>query len=303
MVTTGATTLAGNRFLQQASRLLAPLLALALGACVASPTRLEQASLARSVPAADAIALPPPGGPAVVGVVERRYANAIQQDIALGATTSVPGQNLMRVQMFGPVGSDGSTTRLPDHGLREAELRREMRAALPGIAMQRSPLYVQNGYGPFGYATGTSGRNRCIYAWQRIVPNRGSSPFSSRGSVQMRLRVCQIGASERGLLALMYGYTINSSFSGFGWNPYGTPSAADPRLGQTGKPIVPASSGGFDAMLDPPPAPPVPRRSATPRRVPAVPTPAAPPAGAPIVPPPPRIETVPAPIVPPPPSR
>lgn len=288
---------------------------LTLSACAQSNTQLDRSAVASGVSPQNAIALPPPGSPAVVGVTERRYANAIQHDIALATSSSVPGQNLMRVQLFGPMGSEAGDTRLVDRTLHEADLRRELRAALPSVAMQRSPLYAQNTYGPFGYAFGRAGRNDlCLYAWQRIAGTRDAAPLANMGTVQLRLRLCQSGASERGLLAMMYGYTINTSFAGTNWNPYGSPAPADPRLGQIGQPIVPTRQGDFATMLDPPPtAPPAPAARGPSAQTASTPAPApeqlsAPPpeavSRAPIVPRPPvESTTEAAPVVPPPPTE
>lgn len=287
-------------------RSLPVLLCALLSACAQSETALVRASMASSPSAQQALALPPPGAPAVIGVVERRYANAIQQEISLATDSSVPGQNLLRVQLFGSMGREAGDTRLPDRMLSQADIGREMRQLLPGVAMQRSPLYAQNGYGPFGYAIGRSGIDLCIYAWQRISGTQAGAPFANIGSAQIRLRVCRSGASERGLLAIMYGYTINASLPG-GWNPHGVP-APDPRLGAPGQVIVPAvSSSGYDTMLDPPvaAAPPPAQQPRRARRPAAAPPPPSPPPGAPIVPPPPAAAataTGVAPVVPPPPA-
>lgn len=304
MAPTGRETLPGDgargTFFAQGFALV--LIGVALAACAQPATRLDRSSLAGSVAAEDAFALPPPGGPAVVGVVERRYSNAIQQDIVLAAAAAAPGQNLLRVQLFGPVGADGGDTALVDRHLAEADIRREMRELLPGIAMRRSPLYAQNSYGPFGYATGSYGANDlCLYAWQRIAAPQAGAPLAARGTIQVRLRLCQTGATEQGLLAVMYGYTINASFSGAAWNPYGSAPAADPRLGTTGQPIHPLGVSGPQAVFAPtPPAAPARRPAA--RRAVASPV-ASPPAGAPVVPPPPEDEAQQAPVVPPPPEE
>jgi len=280
MTTAGTRTLpdiASSVATGRAGTLLCCLVGLMLGACAQLDTKLDRSSLAIGLPPQDAVALPPPGSASIVSVSERRYANAIQHDIALATTSSVPGQNLMRVQLFGPMGGEAGETRLADRPLHDADLQREIRAAVPGVAMQRSPLYAQNHYGPFGYAFGRAGRNDlCLFAWQRIAGTRDGAPLANLGTVQVRLRVCQTGASERGLLAIMYGYTINSSFAGPNWNPYGSPPPADPRLGQTGQPIVPARRGDFATMLDPvPPAAQTTSRPAAPAPAPSRPAPAA----------------------------
>src|SRR5690606_7000197 len=158
-----------------------------------------------------------------------------------------------------------------------------MRQLLPGVAMRRSPLYAQNSYGPFGYATGTYGDgDLCLYGWQRIAPSGPAGLSGSRGAIQVRLRLCQTGAREQALLAVMYGYTINAALSGSGWNPYGSPPPADPRLGTIGQLIHPLGASASQAVFPPAPAPaPADRPAPRPAAAAAVPA-AAPPDGAPV---------------------
>lgn len=288
-------------------------LALVLAACAQS-TPLERSALSQSVPAEQALAVPPPGGPAIQGVIERRYSNAVQHEIVLAADSAVPGQNVLRIQMFGPVGADGGTTALPNRQLAETDLAREMRTLLPGVSMQRSPLYAQNSYGPFGYAVGRhASGDLCLYGWQRIAASQVGTPFTSQGTIQVRLRLCQRNSNEQALLSVMYGFTINASFSGGGWNPFGPPRGVDPDLGGTGRAIYPSGIQGHETVIAPVSATPAPRaQRSTPRTAPEPPTPSqqpepsepAMPADAPIVPPPPTagIQDA-APTVPPPPSR
>lgn len=282
-------------------------LGLAVSACAQSPTSLDRSSLASGASAREALALPPPGGPEVVGVVERRYSNAIEQEIALATSSSLPGQNVLRVQFFGPVGSEGSDNALPVRILSEGAIAREMRQAFPGVAMVRSPVYVQNTYGPFGYAVGRRGADElCFYGWQRIANLNMGAPFANVGVVQVRLRLCQTGTTEQALLSVMYGYTINASFSSGFWNPYGAPPGPDPRLGNTGQPIYPQGAMGPVTVLDPAPVATVPRVPAA-RAAPVETAPQRPqvPANAPIVPPPPSAAAgqAQAPVVPPPPAE
>src|SRR5262245_23217171 len=70
-------------WLQGFVALLAPFL---LFAC-ASGSDPETSSALQTVPTGAAFAFPPPGGPAIVGVVERRFSNATQQDIALSTSS------------------------------------------------------------------------------------------------------------------------------------------------------------------------------------------------------------------------
>ncbi|WP_354347394.1 cellulose biosynthesis protein BcsN [Phyllobacterium ifriqiyense] len=201
------------------------------------------------VDATQAYAFPPPGGPSVVSVIERPYNNAVQQEILLSTSARTPGQNVLRIQLFGPVKpnlSGGETLRDPQLGV--ANIQRELRNMLPGVAMRRSPIYVQNRYGPFGFASGRSPfGDTCIYAWQRIRPSESQTRWlTGRGSIQVRLRLCDAGLSEEQLLAFMYGFTINASFSSYSWNPYGEMASPPHNLGKPGADIY---AGG------PPPPP------------------------------------------------
>lgn len=197
-----------------------------------------------TVPDETAFALPPPGGLAVVNIVERRFSNSTQQDVFLFTSASTPGQNVLRVQLFGPVGlqMDGQKT-LGYSSIRASDITTEMRRELPGVALVQSPLYLQNNYGPFSYAYGRGhGNDACLYAWQQIrSPEEARTVFQNRGTIQVRLRLCEDGASEEKLLSTMYGYTIRAAFNVPGWNPYGEPPSVDPTFGRTGNPIYPKS--------------------------------------------------------------
>jgi hypothetical protein len=189
-----------------------------------------------------AFVLPPPGGPSIVNIVQHDFSNAVQQDIYLFTSAVTPGQNLLRATFFGPVGLEYDDRKdLGYSSLRNGNVDRDMRRDLPGVAMARSDIYVQNNYGPFGYATGKSrSGDTCLYGWQQIRSgDNARAAFVDRGTVEIRLRVCDAHASEQALLRVMYGYTVAGTFPAPGWNPYGSPPTIDPSLGRTGKPIYP----------------------------------------------------------------
>jgi hypothetical protein len=209
---------------------------------------------AATVTSDKAFALPPPGGPAIVNIVQRDFNNATQQEIFLFTSAVTPGQNLMRVTFFGPVGLDYDDQKgLGYASIRNSNVDRDMRRDLPGVAMARSDFYVQNNYGPFGYATGRSrSGDTCLYAWQQIRSgDNARTTFTNRGTVQVRLRLCDAHASEQDLLRVMYGYSITGTFPARGWNPYDSPPAVDPTLGRTGNPIYPGVPANH---ANPPPA-------------------------------------------------
>jgi len=243
----------------------------------------------RIVPNEQAFALPEVGGPAVTAVLEKRYTNATEQDVLLATSSAVPGQNMLRVQIFGPVDKTlASQDRLRAGYLVAKNVNAEMRQLIPGVRMQTSAYYVQNKYGPFGYAVGRSGSgDTCLYGWQRITSTGMTQTWiGNKGSIQVRLRICDQTASEMRLLQAMYGYTINASFKDGHWNPYGTPLPPDEALGRGGAPIYPVSASHFETVAEP-----IAESPATPKRQPsrqlAAEQPRLPTPTGPVVPPPP----------------
>lgn len=267
-------------------------LVVVLASC-ASPPPLTNSTDTSIVSSETAFAYPAPGGPAITAVLEKRFANATEQDILLATSAHTQGQNMLRVQMFGPVDATvAGASKLREGYLPIGDVGSEMRQLLPGIRMQRSPYYVQNKYGPFGYAVGRSASgDTCLYGWQRITSTGSTQTLiGNKGSVQVRLRLCDQNASERHLLDVMYGYTISASFKTRNWNPYGQAPAPDEGIGKTGHPIYPLGATRFGTATIPQPPPVKPARRTGRPRVMAEQAPAAPeseqPIG-PVVPPPP----------------
>jgi len=245
----------------------------------------------RMVSTDQAFALPEVGGPAVTAVLERRYSNATEQDVLLATSSTVAGQNMLRVQVFGPVDTTlASQDKLRAGYLVAKNVNAEMRQAIPGVRMQTSAYYVQNKYGPFGYAVGRSGSgDTCLYGWQRITSTGVAQTWiGNKGSIQVRLRLCDQSASEMRLLQAMYGYTINASFKDGHWNPYGTPLPPDETLGRGGAPIYPVSASRFETVAEPiAEAQVAPKRQASQQRQATAEPPRLPAPTGPVVPPPP----------------
>ena len=249
--------------------------------------------------------VPPPGGPAVVGVTETRYENGLAQNVLLATNSTVPGQNEFVVRARTDEPTDNATVAIGDQPLRPDRIGEELEERFPGVAMQPSLAYAQNKYGPFGFALGTPRTGeQCLYAWQRL--DRGDRPLISYqgGSVSIRLRLCERGRSATDLLRTAYGFTFVGYSRGVGWNPLGEPPPPSPALGATSTPIYPvAPRGTFDDAFPPRAerAPVAVRRArpSVPRQAPVEEPEVAPPAGEPLpgyptVPPP----TAPAPAAP-----
>ncbi|WAJ28800.1 cellulose biosynthesis protein BcsN [Antarcticirhabdus aurantiaca] len=276
------------------------LVLLALLAGCAGRGAIDRFSAVREVSPRQAFVMPSAGGPAIVGVLERTYSNGVEQDIVLAGGGAVAAQNVLKVQFIGPVDTATSgRSALSERPLATTDIARELRAEFPGIAMQRSPYYVQNRYGPFGYAVGRTGGTTCLYAWQRMTGSVDTTLLlRPRAIINMRLRRCDAGVSEAQLLATMYGLGVNSFIDHFSWVPYDAPPPPPPTLGASAAPIYPVAGAAATVLAEPAPAAapaaaaPAPRRlarRAAPRPAPVA-APAQPPLPAPIglpVPPPP----------------
>lgn len=244
---------------------------------------------AQTIAPTQAFIFPPPGGPGIVGVIETTFANAYRQEIALATEARTPGENKITVTMFKAKGGDGNFGTLPDTPLVEIDLMNEARAAWPQANMKPSPFYVQNDYGPFGYAVGRAPTgDTCVYAWQRIDPSRKPSGGIDRGAIAVRLQLCDKSRSEESLLGVMYQLRINGGV----FEPWRAPA----QIGRIFVPIKPYGVEGFATVAQPSQA--NAKKPAQPTGTKAVvPTP---PPGAPIVPAPGAVNS--GPIVPAPPG-
>jgi len=274
---------------------------MAVSAC-AGRSDLGYASLMSEVPATRAIVVPPPGGPSVVSVLQQQYQDGISQEIALSTASLTSGQNAFYVSLLNNTAGNmelPNTLSLPS--MMPDRLQREMEERMPGVEMETSLVYVQNRFGPFGFATGRSPRgDLCLYAWQQIEPGEPAI-FVPGGAVSVRMRLCDADASVDQLLRVFYGYTIAAYYRQESWNPYGDPPSPPKELGERDAPMYPLGLGGSEGS-----ATIVRRRISTeqtrqvaPRHtidkdtaVPAVPDLSAqpeiaPPSGYPVVPPPP----------------
>lgn len=215
-------------------------LSLTLAGCSGQP--IQPGAMVKAVAEEQAMVVPPPAGPGIVNIIERRYDNALEQEIHLYTSALTQGQNLIKVQLFGTTSPFRfASNNLTSTQVNERSMGAEMARAIPGVRMNRSLSFVQNSYGPFGYAFGHGqGADLCMYGWQQIrSPVESMSPVDNYGSIQIRVRICETGATEQKLLAFMYNFTINASVDAPGWNPYGNPAPLSSDIGRSGAPIYP----------------------------------------------------------------
>jgi hypothetical protein len=212
---------------------------MSVAAC-AGRSDLGYATLMSEVPATRAIVVPPPGGPAVVAVLQRVYQNGISQEIALSTASLTNGQNTFYVSLLN---NTASNMEIPEtlslSPLTPDRIGREMEERIPGVEMQTSLVYVQNKFGPFGFATGRSASgDLCLYAWQQIEPDKPAILVPG-GAISVRLRLCDADASVDQLLRLMYGYSIAAYYRQESWNPYGDPPPPPAGFGRIDTPMYP----------------------------------------------------------------
>ncbi|WP_112611553.1 cellulose biosynthesis protein BcsN (plasmid) [Rhizobium sp. WW22] len=223
------------------SKTIALMILACIGAGCSTTGQVHQSIGVETVTSDKALAFPPPGGPAIINVVERRHGKDVEQTIALSTSSSVSGQNFLKVQFQGITGPNPGFGSRPFDTISDRVIFREMAAAIPGVRLARSATFVQNSYGPFGYASGQSrAGDTCLYAWQQV--KAGFAPQQEQrnfGMVQVRIRLCDAHASERELLSTVYGYTIAGHFAGAALNPFGAPRGADAALGKPGEPVYP----------------------------------------------------------------
>ncbi len=136
---------------------------------------------------------------------------------------------------------------LGEDSIHPTQIAREFEWYLFGVPMRTSLIYVQNKYGPFGFATGIArSGDRCLYAWQHVE----RPLFLKAGAVGIRLRLCDAKASEQELLSVMYNFDVVGYLPSPLWNPYGKPPRVASNLGALSAPVqpeLPVTTGSVEA--------------------------------------------------------
>ncbi|MGV3553581.1 cellulose biosynthesis protein BcsN [Rhizobium sp.] len=224
--------------------ILLPIVMGGLSACTATKSAATF-SAPRTIDASQAMIMPAPGGPSVISLIEERFADGVEQKVILGTDATNSGQNYLSIRLYGPMERETQgTSRLGYASVTAVAMTNEAIRAVPGVPMKASSLFLRNTYGPFGYAFGqTSGGDSCIFGWQQLrSSNNERQNFRNAGAIQIRLRLCENGASEKQLLTVMYSFTVTGSFASDQWNPFGKPKDVSSTLGAGGDPIYPEDS-------------------------------------------------------------
>ncbi len=107
-----------------------------LGTSCTTTGRVRQLAGAETVVSEKALAFPPPGGPAIVSVIEQKHGGDVDQTISLSTSSSVPGQNFLKVQFLGVSGSNPGLGSTPYKMISEGAVSREMAATVPGVRLR-----------------------------------------------------------------------------------------------------------------------------------------------------------------------
>jgi hypothetical protein len=208
---------------------------LGLAGCVTAEPRIM--TVRSEIAPVESFARLPAGGPAIVTVLEKRYRDAIVRESILATNSRVSGQNFLTVTLYGPVGYvTVDDNALGEDSIQPTQILREFGWYVYGIPMKTSLIYVQNKYGPFGFATGVARTgDRCLYAWQHIERPQ----FVKAGAISVRLRLCSAKATEQELLSVMYKFDIVGYLPSPLWNPYGKPPRVAADLGNLSAPVEP----------------------------------------------------------------
>lgn len=244
------------------ARLWAIAMTVALVAC-ASTSPLEVYAPKPVEPVESVLALSPGAG-AIINVVQTGYNNATEQMIVLDTNSRAPGQNYFKVQVFEAVAHSATPGGLQDVPLANIDLAGEARGTVNYADMKLSPYFVQNAYGPFGYSMGrTATADLCMYAWQRIAPDRSPGGGVRRGAINLRALICDRNRTETELLEIMYQLRIKGVT--------GVATLAPSEIGAYGAIIMPIGPNGVKNVL---PNLPRPARSTAPAAPAAEPSPA-----------------------------
>jgi hypothetical protein len=231
-----------RQWMSQTSLALALLAAGLLAGC-ATTVPLETAS-PHSVSAPEAMLALSPGAGAILGVVETVYVNATEQYITLDTHARSPGQNYISIQKFATAAESLTPGGLQDVELVNLDMAGEARGAVSYADMRLSPFFVQNLYGPFGYSMGrTATADLCMYAWQRIGPDRRPGGGVERGAINIRVLICDNRKSEAELLDIMFQMRIKGVT--------GLSARSSPVIGAVGRIITPVGISGPANVLTP----------------------------------------------------
>ncbi len=143
-------------------------------------------------------------GEAPIAVRHLSRNGARVEQIVYANSTTVAGENTLTMETT----STAAARKAPS---REA-LAREMRAAMPGVAMATTPVLGSNAYGRYGVAVGAlPDGGACVYAWQMIdklpVAGRDGLGGSDQGAAKIRLRYCEAGKNGPDLASLLSSLT------------------------------------------------------------------------------------------------
>ena len=196
---------------------------------------LEVASQAMERPPQAALAVPAPGGPRILSVIERRFSDGARQKIVLETRGQTPGENVIEIAIRGG-GHASRETSLQIVPITDEMATGEIAASIPGRGLAPARAFAQNAYGPFGYALGPGvGSDTCLYAWQTL------GRTFKRPDATLRMRLCAPEARPGDLVGVMASMTIPGYAADPAWSAASGRFAPHAATGRAGRVVVPAS--------------------------------------------------------------
>lgn len=189
------------------------------------------AQLAREVPTSASLVRLPDSAGEVLTIIERRSDGVVAQEIALQNDVAALGENKIRVSI-GPMNSGDGVLAPVIKPASSQEIAADIAAEFPKMTMRISETVARNGYGPFGYASGSAGGRACLYAWQ-FVPKVGAAGGGLPGflaesqSVALRIRLCRTKTPPEDLVAAVEALSMVVAPGQTAYGPITMPAGGD----------------------------------------------------------------------------
>lgn len=144
----------------------------------------------------------------MIAIHDRTFADGVRQEINLdGGGAGLPRNTLIVLARTSsqPTLDDVVPLAKPTEG----EVRREISAAFPHVAMRVVERPSANAYGPYGLAIGrAAGGARCMFFWQWIEADRMPPDAAVKGPLSIRATLCRSGSSFDTIAAALDRLTV-----------------------------------------------------------------------------------------------
>ncbi|MCX8253832.1 hypothetical protein RHAL1_00352 [Beijerinckiaceae bacterium RH AL1] len=138
----------------------------------------------------------------MTAIHDSTFADGVRQEIVLdGGGAGLPRNTLIVLaRTFSqPTLDDAVPLAKPTEG----EIRGEISAAFPRVAMRVVERPSSNAYGPYGLAIGRAAGARCVFFWQWVDADRMPPDAAVKGPLSIRATLCRSGSSFDAIAAAL----------------------------------------------------------------------------------------------------